>query len=142
MGMAPLTPRHYVVMEVQENLTAANRKENLKRFNLPHFKKVAAVIMGEPPSEHKAQVHAQLLSDKQVKSDAAWKQKKLEVDRKKAIKKKQKEIADRRKAAEEEAKRKKAEAEAKRKEVEEAKKKEEEAKKKEEEAKKKEEEAK
>merc|ERR1711972_726122 len=59
--IAPLAPRHYILMEVKQNLIAADRKENLKRFNLPHFKKIATVVMGEPPADHKVKVHAQFL---------------------------------------------------------------------------------
>merc|ERR1712039_910881 len=134
MNIAPLVPRHYVIMEVKQNLSCADRKTNLKRFSLPHFKNIAAVAMGEPAADYKAMVHAKVLLDKQQKSDIAWKQKKQEKDRKRAIKKKQKEVAEKRKAAEEEAKRKKAEAEAKKKKEEDEKKQAEEGEKKEGEA--------
>merc|ERR1711879_208884 len=43
-NIAPLVPRHYVVMEVKGNLTPAGRKENLDRFSFPHFKKVATIV--------------------------------------------------------------------------------------------------
>merc|ERR1711920_505568 len=86
--VAPLGARHYVIMEVKENLTASDRKLNLKRFNLPHFKKIAAVIMGEPNAEYKEKVHAKLLQDKQRKVDAEHKQKLLAKERKKQERKK------------------------------------------------------
>merc|ERR1712113_86021 len=44
LDMAPLYPRHYVLMEVKQNLTASDRKQNLKRFNFTQFKRVAAVV--------------------------------------------------------------------------------------------------
>merc|ERR1712039_536850 len=113
LSMAPLFPRHYVMMEVKQNLTSADRKQNLKRFDLPHFKNIATVVMGEPAAEYKEKVYGKLLVEKQKKSDVAWKQAKQEKEKKKAIKKKQKEIADRKKAFEENMKKKKAEAEAK-----------------------------
>merc|ERR1712113_768749 len=46
--VAPIVPRNYVVMEVKENLTAADRKNNVQRFSHPAYKKVARVVMGEP----------------------------------------------------------------------------------------------
>merc|ERR1712087_609663 len=131
MAMAPLVPRHYVVMEVKENLVASDRAENLKRFNMPHFKKIAKVMMGEPKSDYKARVHVDVLKDKQQKSDAEWRKKKAEKERKKAAAKRLKEIEAKKAAAAEEAKKRKEAAEAKRKELAEKKKAAEEAKKKE-----------
>merc|ERR1712039_374773 len=125
MNMAPLVPRHYVIMEVKENLVAADRKANLQRFNVPHFKKIAKVVMGEPDKEYKDKTYAQLLADKHEK------------ERKKAIAKRQKEIKAKQEAAQAEAKKRREAAEAKRKEILEAaakKKKEAEEKKKAEEA--------
>merc|ERR1711972_166053 len=98
LSVAPLYPRHYVIMEVKQNLTASDRKINLKRFNLPHFKKIAAVVMGEPNAEYKSKVHEKLLQDKQRKLDTEHKQKLLAKERKKAEKKKQKELAEKKKA--------------------------------------------
>merc|ERR1712190_610264 len=138
MAMAPLVPRHYVVMEVKQNLVASDRAENLKRFNMPHFKKIAKVMMGEPKSDYKERVHVQVLQDKQKKSDTEWRQKKAEKERKKAAIKRQKELEAKKAAAAEEAKKRKEAAEAKRKELLEKKKAAEEAKKKEAEDKKKE----
>lgn len=40
-AIACVVPRHYVVMEVKENLVESDRKANLKRFSASHFKKVA-----------------------------------------------------------------------------------------------------
>merc|ERR1711948_59668 len=113
MAMAPLVPRHYVVMEVKQNLVASDRAENLKRFNMPHFKKIAKVMMGEPKSDYKARVHVDVLKDKQQKSDAEWRKKKAEKERKKAAIKRQKELEARKAAAAEEAKKRKEGEEAK-----------------------------
>merc|ERR1711920_387061 len=115
MSIAPLVPRHYIVMEVKENLVADNRKANLQRFNLPHFKKIAKVMMGEPASEYKEKVYAQMLVDKQAKSDKEFQQAKIEKQRKKAIAKRQKELKKKQEAAAAEAKKRREEAEAKRK---------------------------
>merc|ERR1712151_953120 len=115
MSIAPLVPRHYIVMEVKENLVADDRKANLQRFNLPHFKKIAKVMMGEPAGEYKEKVYAQMLVDKQTKSDREFKQAKIEKQRKKAIAKRQKELKKKQEAAAAEAKKRREEAEAKRK---------------------------
>merc|ERR1712187_427544 len=52
-SVAPVVPRHYVVMEVKSNLVAAERKEVLARFSAPHFKRVAHVLRCEPQEEYK-----------------------------------------------------------------------------------------
>merc|ERR1712151_1188590 len=109
MSIAPLVPRHYIVMEVKENLVADDRKANLQRFNLPHFKKIAKVMMGEPAGEYKEKVYAQMLVDKQTKSDREFNQAKkrreeAEAKRKailEAAAKKRAEIAEKKKAEEE-----------------------------------------
>merc|ERR1712083_404287 len=91
LASAPLVPRNYVFMEVKQNLVAGDRAENLKRFNLPHFKKVASVVMGAPPAEFIDKVHSKLLETKQRKADETWRQIKQEKDRKKQVAKAQKE---------------------------------------------------
>merc|ERR1712187_492524 len=117
MTVAPLVPRHYIVMEVKGNLVAADRAENLKTFSASHFKRVAQVVMGEPPNEFKEKVHEQVLKDKQLKSDAAWRRKKAEQERRKMLKQKAKEQEEKKKAAMEEMKKRREAAEAKRKEM-------------------------
>mmetsp|Transcript_26699 Transcript_26699/g.61447 ORF Transcript_26699/g.61447 Transcript_26699/m.61447 type:complete len:897 (+) Transcript_26699:53-2743(+) len=120
--IAPAIPRHYLVMEVKGNLTAADRKEMLKRFSAPCYKKVAKVVMGEPNEEFKAKAMELLLAEKKVKAEADWKAQKAEKERQKQVKQKQKELEEMRKKAEEarkkaidDAKKKKAELEAKQK---------------------------
>lgn len=128
-SVAATIPRNYVVMEVKSNLIAEERTATTQKFNLPHFKKTAMVVMGEPPQAFKDKNHAILLQDKQMKSDAAWKVKKAEAERQKAIKKRQKALEKMKKQAEEqrkknmEAAQKKLEEAAKKKAEEEAKKK-------------------
>lgn len=114
-AVAPVVPRNYLIMEVKSNLVAAERKETLKKFNYPCYKKVARVIMGEPTTEFKATVHTKLLKEKQRKADNAWNAKKAEAARKKAQAKQQKEAAKRKKDVE---KKRKALAEEKKKEEE------------------------
>merc|ERR1712217_567569 len=107
MMIAPLVPRHYVVMEVKQNLVTDDRKALLKRFNLPHFNKIAKVMMGEPKQEYKERVHERVLKDKQQKADADWRRQKAEKTRKKEAAKREKELkAKKEKAAEDLKKRK------------------------------------
>merc|ERR1711920_565171 len=54
----------------------------------------AAVVMGEPPEEHKRKVHEHLRAKKQQKADIAWNHQKSERDRKQALAKVQKERAE------------------------------------------------
>merc|ERR1712187_218479 len=100
-SVAPLTPRHYVVMEVKQNLVAADRSANLQRFNLPHFKRIAHVVMGEPKADFKERVHQRILEGKQLENDDAWRRKKSLLERKKALKEQQKAAAARKKQIEE-----------------------------------------
>merc|ERR1712087_458243 len=131
LTMAPLVPRHYVVMEVKQNLIASERTESLKRFDMPHFRKIAKVMMGEPKIDYKERVHVQVLQDKQQRAERDWRLKKAEIERKKQAAKRLKEIEAKKAAAAEEAKKRREAAEAKRKELAEKKKAAEEAKKKE-----------
>jgi len=89
---ASTIPRNYVVMEVKSNLLASERAELLKKFSLPHFKKIAVVAIGEPGEEFKLRIQARLLHEKQQKADAEWKAKKAEKERQRQLVKKQKEI--------------------------------------------------
>merc|ERR1712151_501819 len=99
--VAPLVPRHYVVMEVKNNLVESDRTATAKRFSSKHFKKVARVVMGEPSAEYKELVKDKLLKLKQEKLDAAFKVKKAEKEKKKIVAQKQKEAAERKKKADE-----------------------------------------
>merc|ERR1712087_455392 len=104
--VAPLQKRNYVVMEVKSNLIAEERKEFLAQFSASHFKKVAAVMVGDPAIEFKKRCHELVLAEKQAASDRAFEQKKLEEKRKRELEKRQKQMAKAKKA--EEKKRKKA----------------------------------
>merc|ERR1711920_946417 len=134
---ASSVPRHYVVMEVLDNLVAERRAFNLKRFKAAHFKQIAHVVMGEPDKEFKQGVHAELLKRKQASADGEWRRKKADQERRKQAIQKKKEMEEKRKAVQEEAKKRREAVEAKRKEkeAEAKKKKEEEAAKKKEEGK-------
>eukprot|EP00448_Togula_jolla_P040740 CAMPEP_0170645310 /NCGR_PEP_ID=MMETSP0224-20130122/43002_1 /TAXON_ID=285029 /ORGANISM="Togula jolla, Strain CCCM 725" /LENGTH=915 /DNA_ID=CAMNT_0010976499 /DNA_START=64 /DNA_END=2812 /DNA_ORIENTATION=- len=98
-SIVSVVPRNYVVMEVKENLCLADRKENLKRFSHPDYRKVALVVMGEPDGDFKKLSQEKLLQAKKVKADLEWRQQKLEKERKKQLAKRLKEAELKRKQA-------------------------------------------
>merc|ERR1712113_1181019 len=110
-AVAPVVPRNYVIMEVKANLVAAERKEVLKRFSAPHFKRVAHVVMGEPTDNYKKMQIEKLLQEKQEKADMEWRAKKAEEERKRQVEVRQKQLQQMRKKADKQ--RKKAADEAK-----------------------------
>eukprot|EP00931_Biecheleriopsis_adriatica_P023800 TRINITY_DN1495_c0_g2_i1.p1 TRINITY_DN1495_c0_g2~~TRINITY_DN1495_c0_g2_i1.p1 ORF type:complete len:936 (-),score=282.25 TRINITY_DN1495_c0_g2_i1:58-2499(-) len=61
--------RDLVVMEVQGNLLKEERQKLLKRFRLPHLKRVAKVLVGQPSDEFWQATLDKLLQEKQEKSD-------------------------------------------------------------------------
>merc|ERR1712194_425181 len=86
-------------MQVKKNLLVEDRKAMLARFDKRDFKRVAVVVMGEPPAQFKAKVHAVMLDGKKKKAvEAAVKRKTEASDRKKVeeaeSKKKEKEDGD------------------------------------------------
>merc|ERR1740138_1415393 len=83
-AVAPALKRDFVLMALKSNLLAAERKAALAKFPSTDFKKVAVVVMGEPPAEVKAKAHEKILAEKQ---EAA----KQEKERKDQEKKKEKE---------------------------------------------------
>merc|ERR1719277_1846021 len=82
MSIVPNLQRSYIVPELQANLLADKRKEALKKFSAPGFKKTATVIMGEPTQAFKESVSALILAEKQAKADVEEKKKKAEEARK------------------------------------------------------------
>lgn len=77
-----------------------DRKEYVKRFKLPHFNKVAEVMIGEPAEDFKARVHRLILNEKQEKANADFNTRKAERLRKKLIESRQKQVEKARKKAE------------------------------------------
>merc|ERR1712136_90284 len=102
--VASIVPRNYVVMEVKQNLVASDRKDNVRRFSLPSYTKVAHVVMGEPTSDYKQITLEKLLMEKQVKSDSEWKANRLREERRKQIEAKQRQIEENRRKVEEDRK--------------------------------------
>merc|ERR1712187_41487 len=78
--VTPIQKRNYVAMAVKKNLIAEERQKMLEQFDPAEFKRVAVVVMGEPPSAFRAKVHAAMLEAKKKKAvDAAVKVKKDEL---------------------------------------------------------------
>lgn len=81
--IAPLMPRNLVVMEVKQNLTVDGRKQVLTQFPSSNFKRVATVVVGDPPAEWKSWVQEDLLKEKKAKAEAQVARKKAELAKKK-----------------------------------------------------------
>merc|ERR1712060_874589 len=78
--VTPIQKRNFVAMSVKKNLIAEERQKMLEQFDPAEFKRVAVVVMGEPPAAFKAKVHAAMLEAKKKKAvDAAVKVKKDEL---------------------------------------------------------------
>lgn len=93
-------------MEVKGNLMKDERMKSLGYFNFPNFKKVAQVIVGEPTLEFKKKTQEQVLMQKQEASDAEFKVKKAEEQRKRLMAKRQKDLEKAKKKVEKEKKKK------------------------------------
>eukprot|EP00928_Gymnodinium_smaydae_P084473 TRINITY_DN6774_c0_g1_i2.p1 TRINITY_DN6774_c0_g1~~TRINITY_DN6774_c0_g1_i2.p1 ORF type:complete len:838 (+),score=160.74 TRINITY_DN6774_c0_g1_i2:2-2515(+) len=70
--IAPVQQRHFIVMEVKGNLMSADRQAWLKRFNLPHFKRVAKVLIGTPDKEFILKSYEDVLKARQEELDLAF----------------------------------------------------------------------
>lgn len=126
--VAPLAPRNYVMMEVKGNLLKEERAESLKRFSGPQFKRIAKVVMGDPPKDWMEAVHAEILAEKQSKLDIEYQARLKEKQRKKIAEERRKKVEEQRKkmeAAKKKVEEAKKEAAKKKKEADEARKKEE-----------------
>eukprot|EP00931_Biecheleriopsis_adriatica_P072150 TRINITY_DN461_c0_g1_i1.p1 TRINITY_DN461_c0_g1~~TRINITY_DN461_c0_g1_i1.p1 ORF type:complete len:622 (-),score=217.12 TRINITY_DN461_c0_g1_i1:112-1824(-) len=90
---APIQKRNFVVMEVRGNLLQEERVEALARWS--SFKRVATIIVGEPPLAFKKESQEMMLKVKQETSDAEHKTKIAQEKQKwlsaKAVKKAEKE---------------------------------------------------
>jgi len=98
--VATVQQRNFVVMEIKDNLLKQERMENLKGFAIPHFKRVARVMVGEPEKGYKELLLKAKLQEKQEKSDADFESKKQERARKKLIELRQKQVERARKKTE------------------------------------------
>jgi len=98
--IASVQQRDFIIMEVRNSLLSEERKELLRRFDMPHFKKVALVMLGEPAEDYKETVHEALLKEKQERSDQDFAGKKMERARKRLIELRQRQVERARKKAE------------------------------------------
>merc|ERR1712194_231655 len=92
--------RNVIMMGVRGNLLKEDRMAALKRFRLPHCRKVARIMMGEPDAAFKAEILKTLLALKQTKSDQAFKVKKEELKKQREIDAKQRLLEKARKKTE------------------------------------------
>merc|ERR1739848_414530 len=75
-------PRNYVVMEVKANMVPAERADLMKRFPVNRYKKVAQVVMGDPPAAFREErVLAPMLKEKQEQAMKDWRYRKAERER-------------------------------------------------------------
>eukprot|EP00933_Yihiella_yeosuensis_P032841 TRINITY_DN2649_c0_g3_i2.p1 TRINITY_DN2649_c0_g3~~TRINITY_DN2649_c0_g3_i2.p1 ORF type:complete len:922 (-),score=255.79 TRINITY_DN2649_c0_g3_i2:370-3036(-) len=85
---APIQKRHYVVMEVRGSLLQEMRKELIAPWS--SFRRIASVVMGEPPASVKQQGQKLMLEQKQEASDLEFRAKQAHEKTKKELEKKQK----------------------------------------------------
>jgi len=97
-SVAPVLQRNFLVTELQQNLVPADRKQMLERFNAPHFKKVAAVLMGEPSTDYKAKVQQLLLAEKVAQAEIEKKAKAAEEERKRIFEEKKRKAEEAKRA--------------------------------------------
>eukprot|EP00928_Gymnodinium_smaydae_P057975 TRINITY_DN411_c0_g1_i1.p1 TRINITY_DN411_c0_g1~~TRINITY_DN411_c0_g1_i1.p1 ORF type:complete len:904 (+),score=304.94 TRINITY_DN411_c0_g1_i1:67-2712(+) len=91
MKIAPVQQRNFVIMELKGNMVKAERDVALQRFPTTSFKQVAYVLLGEPAADFKKYSQELILKDKQVKSDLAFRAKKIQEKTQKMAEKKKKE---------------------------------------------------
>jgi len=103
--IAPTMERNLVVMEVKSNLIKEERQALLKKFQHPHFNKVAVVVMGSPSEDFKAKTQELMLQEKQEKSDADFKKQQAEEQQKRLAMKRQREMEQQQRRQERAAKR-------------------------------------
>ncbi|CAL1162123.1 unnamed protein product [Cladocopium goreaui] len=83
-AVANVLPRNFIIPEVKANLTAEERSSILARFPGHCYKKVAKVMLGEPPQDYKTFIQQALLKEKKEAAEAELARKKEEAARKKA----------------------------------------------------------
>jgi len=96
-GVASIQKRHYVVMEVRGNLLKEERAASLERY--PGFRRVANVLIGEPPKPFQTASREKMLKKKQEMSDMGFKAKQHAAKQKWLLQKKQKQLEKEKEAA-------------------------------------------
>jgi len=89
-NVVAVCPRHFVVMELKGNLSKEQRERQLEQFPSYQFKKVACIVVGEPPADFKKHTKEVTLKEKQAKSDATFRAQKAAEKKKKEQEKKAK----------------------------------------------------
>merc|ERR1719203_1147788 len=99
-AISPTQQRDYIVMEVKSNLLKEERKENLSKWSASKFKRTALVMMGSPPPDFQKRSQDLLLKQKQETSDAEFRAKREEDQRKRQVEKRKRQLErDRKKQA-------------------------------------------
>merc|ERR1712226_1618242 len=80
-AVTDLQKRNYVAMEVKKSLSAEERQKLPAKFDSNSYKKVAVVVVGEPPKDFKAKTHERMLAEKRKKVAEQVKQKRQAADR-------------------------------------------------------------
>jgi len=96
--IAPTLRRNFVLMELQSNLIAGERKKELINFPSSDFKKTAVVVLGEPDKKYLAKVQERLLTEKTAKVDAERKRKAAEKERRRLLEERRKKAEEARTA--------------------------------------------
>merc|ERR1712014_187226 len=92
--------RDVVYMEVRGNLLKSDRKDALSKFRLPHFMKVAKVLIGEPTDEFRQAALERLIATKQAKINADFQVKRQQKAQLKLLEMQRKQVEWARKRAE------------------------------------------
>jgi len=91
-AIAPTLQRNLVVMEVKGNLLKDERARLLKPFNLPHLRRVAQVMVGDPERSFKERMQAAMLREKQEAANIAFKLQQAEAAQKRLLAKRQRQL--------------------------------------------------
>merc|ERR1711920_701568 len=100
MAATDIQKRNFVAMEVKKGLSAEERKQMLAKFDSDSFKKVAMVVVGEPPAAFKKITHEALLAEKRKTVADEVRAKRHAADRVKAAEKAKKRKEDEKKKKE------------------------------------------
>jgi len=92
--------RPMIIMEVKGNLTKKDRIDMVKNFRVPHFRKVAWVMVGDPDDKFKVHTVERALQDKQAAAMAAFEARKVEKARQKQFREQQRKLEIAKKRAE------------------------------------------
>lgn len=99
-AVAPLQKRNYIVVEVKSNLMKDERKQLASCWSPASFRRVASVMIGEPPQVVKKRAMEMTLKQKQEVSDLDFRAKQAVEKQKKLIEKRQRQLEREKKKAE------------------------------------------